>query len=78
MVSSRPTDPPNFSLLSTFGFKVRTGTNLFAYLLIAVVFLKVVNLQVEELNNEQESGAKAELKTVELSFQTSDQLMLST
>ncbi len=41
-------------------------------------FLKVVNLQVDELNSEQESGAKAELKTVELSFQTSDQLMLST
>jgi hypothetical protein len=40
--------------------------------------LKVVNLQVDELNSEQESGAKAELKTVELSFQTSDQLMLST
>jgi hypothetical protein len=40
--------------------------------------LKVVNLQVDELNSEQESGDKAELKTVELSFQTSDQLMLST
>jgi hypothetical protein len=59
-----------------------TGTHLrylsFRISLYCACFLKVVNLQVEELNSEQESGVKAELKTVELSFQTSDQLMLST
>jgi hypothetical protein len=61
-------------------YSVQTMAQIAYYLryLPVLSFLKVVNLQVDELNSEQESGDKAELKTLELSFQTSDQLMLST